>query len=159
MNWPLPMGIEPTSPGNQSGCSLAVELRGAYFPHARKSSFVNRKSKWSLWSDSHRRIRVYDTRPVAAEAQRRLIYDLRGALNFVCACTFRALVNRKSRIVNPNGALTWICTTSFRLRRAACRTDYTLRAFKGKLASVIGLAPIRPGLKARPLELLCIHGR
>src|SRR2546422_82828 len=26
---------------------------------------------WSLWSDSHRRIRVYKTRPVAAEAQRR----------------------------------------------------------------------------------------
>src|SRR3989442_8982251 len=27
--------------------------------------------KWSLWSDSHRRIRVYETRPVAAEAQGR----------------------------------------------------------------------------------------
>ena len=26
--------------------------------------------KWGLWSDSHRRIRVYETRPVAAEAQR-----------------------------------------------------------------------------------------
>ena len=26
------------------------------------------------------------------------------------------------------GALTWICTTNFRLRRAACRTNYTLRA-------------------------------
>ena len=26
--------------------------------------------KWSPWSDSHRRIRVYETRPVAAEAQR-----------------------------------------------------------------------------------------
>lgn len=25
---------------------------------------------WSLWSDSHRRIRVYETRPVAAQAQR-----------------------------------------------------------------------------------------
>ena len=28
-----------------------------------------------------------------------------------------------------------------------------------KLASVIGLAPIRDGLKTRLLELLCIHGR
>jgi len=26
------------------------------------------------------------------------------------------------------GALTWTCTTNFRLRRAACRADYTLRA-------------------------------
>jgi hypothetical protein len=26
------------------------------------------------------------------------------------------------------------------------------------MASVIGLAPIRPGLKGRLLELLCIHG-
>jgi hypothetical protein len=26
------------------------------------------------------------------------------------------------------------------------------------LASVIGLAPIRPGLKDRLLDLLCIHG-
>ena len=25
---------------------------------------------WSPWSDSHRRIRVYETRPVASEAQR-----------------------------------------------------------------------------------------
>ena len=29
----------------------------------------------------------------------------------------------------------------------------------GHLASVIGLAPIRPGLKDRLRELLCIHGR
>ena len=27
------------------------------------------------------------------------------------------------------GALTWICTTNFRLRKPACRTDYTLRAW------------------------------
>ena len=27
------------------------------------------------------------------------------------------------------------------------------------MASVIGLAPIRPGLKGRLLELLCIHGQ
>jgi hypothetical protein len=59
-----------------------------------------------------------------------------------------------------NGALTWICTTSFRLRKPACRTNYTLRAIgiEPRLASVIGLAPIRPGLKDRLLELLCIHG-
>ena len=29
----------------------------------------------------------------------------------------------------------------------------------GHLASVIGLAPIRPDLKGRLRELLCIHGR
>ena len=27
------------------------------------------------------------------------------------------------------------------------------------MASVVGLAPTRPGLKTRPLELLCIHGQ
>ena len=56
----------------------------------------------------------------------------------------------------PSGALPWICTTNLRLRRAACRTNYTLRA---NVASVIGLAPIRPDLKGRLRELLCIHGR
>jgi len=29
----------------------------------------------------------------------------------------------------------------------------------GAMASVVGLAPTRPGLKTRPLELLCIHGQ
>ena len=32
-------------------------------------------------------------------------------------------------------------------------------ALSQKLASVVGLAPTRPGLKGRPLELLCIHGQ
>ena len=27
-----------------------------------------------------------------------------------------------------NGALTWICATNLRLRKPACRTNYTLRA-------------------------------
>ena len=96
---------------------------------------------WSPGSDSHRRIRVYETRPVAAEA--------RGLWKF--------------------GALTWICTTNLLLRRAACRTNYTLRAAcAGPLlifgsmqivASEAGLAPARVELKIRLLELLCIHGQ
>ena len=45
---------------------------------------------------------------------------------------------------------------SFRLRSAACRTNYTLGA--ERLASAAGLAPARFGLKGRSLELLCIHG-
>ncbi len=59
------------------------------------------------------------------------------------------------------GALTWICTTSFRLRRAACRTNYTLRAIciEPTLVSVVGLAPARVCLKGRLRELLCIHGQ
>jgi hypothetical protein len=36
------------------------------------------------------------------------------------------------------------------------RSDLT--ELRGQLASVIGLAPIRPGLKDRLLDLLCIHG-
>ena len=75
-------------------------------------------------------------------------------------------------------------TSAFAERRA--ETDYTLRArsyaecgirntefsattalfsfrtprsaFRAGMASVIGLAPIRPDLKGRLLELLCIHG-
>src|SRR6266480_4057433 len=84
-------------------------------------------ANWSPWSDSHRRIRVYETRPVAAEAQRRshlrfLIYDLR--FDGRASCT---AIEVKSSIGDrrENGALTWICTTNFRLRRAACRTNYT----------------------------------
>ena len=33
-------------------------------------------------------------------------------------------------ITIENGALTWTCTTNLRLRRATCRTNYTLRARK-----------------------------
>ena len=55
----------------------------------------------------------------------------------------------------------WPSAKTFRLRRAACRTHYTLRAtcVGPTMASVIGLAPIRVCLKGRLLELLCIHGR
>ena len=63
-------------------------------------------------------------------------------------------------------------TSAFAERRA--QTAYTLRAYKSdermftpyespitfhEMASVAGLAPARPGLKDRLLELLCIHGR
>src|SRR4051812_2446835 len=36
------------------------------------TSFLSaaKSERWSLWSDSHRRLRAYKTRPVAAEAQR-----------------------------------------------------------------------------------------
>src|ERR1043165_5977552 len=40
---------------------------------------------------------------------------------------------------------------------ARWRSDLT--ELRGQMASVIGLAPIRPGLKGRLLDLLCIHGR
>ena len=56
---------------------------------------------------------------------------------------------------HQNGAPTWTCTTNLLLRREACIYSYTL----GAMASVIGLAPIRPDLKGRLLELVCIHGR
>jgi hypothetical protein len=58
------------------------------------------------------------------------------------------------------GALTWTCTTNFRLRKPVCRTNYTLRAIgiEPRLASVIGLAPIKLRWKDGLLELLCIHG-
>ena len=43
-------------------------------------------------------------------------------------------------------------TSAFAERRS------DLSELRGQMASVIGLAPIRPGLKDRLLELLCIHG-
>src|SRR5438105_11861547 len=106
IKWPAIHSLEPCTDNGPPSPSLwrttALETRA-----------VDRvpSEGWSLWSDSHLRIRVYKTRPVAAEAQRQrnlrfLIFDLRL----------------------ENGALTWICTTNFRLRRAACRTNYTLRA-------------------------------
>jgi hypothetical protein len=50
------------------------------------------------------------------------------------------------------GALTWVCTTNLRLRKAACRTDYTLRAngnaeFRMKNAE----------LSSRLASAFCIH--
>ena len=39
---------------------------------------------------------------------------------------------------------------------ARWRSDLT--ELRGQMASVIGLAPIRPDLKGRLRELLCIHG-
>ena len=88
---------------------------------------------WSPWSDSHRRIRVHETRPVAAEAQELLKLALSHGLA-------------------PR-------TSAFAKRRA--ESAYTLRAtgVEPTLASVAGLAPARPGLKIRVRELLCIHGR
>ena len=38
------------------------------------------ENEWSLWSDLHRRIAVYETAPVAAEAQRREIADCQLAI-------------------------------------------------------------------------------
>src|SRR6266404_2408753 len=40
---------------------------------------------------------------------------------------------------------------------ARWRSDLT--ELRGQMASVIGLAPIRPDLKGRLRELLCIHGQ
>src|SRR5437773_9692902 len=42
-------------------------------------SYTMTTKKWSPWSDSHRRIRVYETRPVAAEAQGRKKFEIRNS--------------------------------------------------------------------------------
>jgi hypothetical protein len=63
--------------------------------------YITTLMKWGPWSDSHRRIRVYETRPVAAEAQGHLKLAL-------------------SRGFAPR-------TSAFAERRA--ETDYTLRAW------------------------------
>src|SRR4030095_6642134 len=87
--------------------------------------------KWSPWSDSHRRIRVYETRPVAAEARGR--WKMSNDEFRMTKCSWSPVDQPVSsfdlRVASFKiGAPTWICTTNFRLRRAACRTNYTLRA-------------------------------
>ena len=52
---------------------------------------------WSLWSDSHRRIRVYETRPVAAEAQR----QLKLALSRGLAPRTSAFAKRRAELITP----------------------------------------------------------
>ena len=43
--------------------------------------------------------------------------------------TSSTVLRHTSQLALPNpGALTWSCTTSFRVRNTACRSDYTLRA-------------------------------
>ena len=81
--------------------------------------------KWSLRSDSHRRIRVYKTRPVAAEAQ---------------------------------GLGKWRSHVDLHHELPASQTGVQNYLHLESMASVIGLAPTRPGLKDRLRELLCIHG-
>ena len=54
------------------------------------------------------------------------------------------------------GALTWICTTNLRLRRAACRTNYTLRAWE-KAPSINIQAPEKlqaPSSRETPIPKL-----
>jgi hypothetical protein len=57
--------------------------------------------------------------------------------------------------IPEHGAPTWTRTMNLLSRKQACTFSYTLVA----MASAVGLAPARPGLKGRPLKLLCIHGQ
>ena len=81
--------------------------------------------KWSPWSDSHRRIRVYETRPVAAEAQGLKMVSTTG----IAPVTY-GFARRRSDLSELRGQL----------------------ALSHKLASVVGLAPARVGLKTLLLE-------
>src|SRR6266568_4418497 len=82
--------------------------------------------KWSPWSDSDRRIRVYETRPVAAEAR---------------------------------GLGKWRSHVDLHHELPASQTGVQNYLHLESIASGIGLAPIRPDLKGRLRELLCIHGQ
>ena len=75
--------------------------------------------KWGPRSDSHRRIRVYETRPVAAEGT--------GAVGKAEGRMMKAEF-RLHASAFQTGALTWICTTILRFRKAVCTSIYTLRA-------------------------------
>src|SRR5205814_8109461 len=118
MKWPA--SRSPRIPVRDSPPSLSELWRAAFALRFAEGE------DWALWSDLHRRLRVYETRPVAAEAQGRKMASTAG--------------------IAP-------ATSTF----ARWRSDLT--ELRGRMASVIGLAPIRPGLKGRLRELLCIHGR
>ena len=122
----------------------------------------NPDGSWSPWSDSHRRIRVYKTRPVAAEAQGRWKWGIKN-------CELR--MRGASPVRSASGVGVRHSPFSIRHLKWCSHVDlhhepppsqggvqgsrYTLRA----LASVAGLAPARTCLKGRLRELLCIHGR
>ena len=132
MKWPA--SRSPRIPVRDSPPSLSELWRAAFAHHlaaGAKAGASGRTrtdeyefTKLALWLLRHRGVRIYDFGLT--------IYEPEASVNF------GRLVNRKSKIVNRNGALTWICTTNFRLRRAACRTDYTLRAQRSVRCEVSG---------------------
>lgn len=76
--------IESAHPQNRSGelpwrlladsnCKIGqgdgIRTRTVRVTGGDANYYITTLMKWSPWSDSHRRIRVYETRPVAAEAQ------------------------------------------------------------------------------------------
>lgn len=140
--------------------------RGAFLLGVRKPGFApgpspsqgemlllhhNPDGSWSPWSDSHRRIRVYKTRPVAAEAQGRWKWGIKN-------CELR--MRGASPVRSASGVGVRHSPFSIRHLKWCSHVDlhhepppsqggvqgsrYTLRA----LASVAGLAPARTCLKA-----------
>jgi hypothetical protein len=55
---------------HRNGQGDGIRTRTVRVTGGDANCYITTLIKWSLWSDSHRRIRVYETRPVAAEAQR-----------------------------------------------------------------------------------------
>src|ERR1041385_6771874 len=73
------------------------------------------------------RPRIYETCPVAAEARGLNLLRIEIRNSKRASPKFQKISTKPDQPL-PIGALTWICTTNLRLRRAACRTHYTLRA-------------------------------
>ena len=59
-HWPVEIGV-----------AKRIHTVTSAFTGHYAANYTMTTMKWSPWSDSHRRIRVYETRPVAAEAQGR----------------------------------------------------------------------------------------
>jgi hypothetical protein len=63
--WRITDQLRPIRNGQGDGiCTRTVRVTGG-----DANYYITTLMKWGPWSDSHRRIRVYETRPVAAEAQ------------------------------------------------------------------------------------------
>ena len=70
--------------------------------------------KWSLRSDSHRRLVVYETTPVAAEARRLEIFDFRLAI-----FDLRAVSSFQSAIENQKSKMKLVLSRGFAPRASA----------------------------------------
>jgi hypothetical protein len=53
----------------ENGQGDGIRTRTVRVTGGDANCYITTLIKWGPWSDSHRRIRVYETRPVAAEAQ------------------------------------------------------------------------------------------
>src|SRR5437867_2204498 len=99
VKWPA--SRSPRIPVRDSPPSLSELWRAAFALRFAEGE------DWALWSDLHRRLRVYETRPVAAEAQRQ--NGVHGR-NRTCDSTFARWRSNLTELRGQNGIRDRTCT-------------------------------------------------